>query len=74
MYGIQPFMKKAVSWLPFAAIAVSVLILAGFAAGNTAIVWFLTAVNFIAGPACLFFYLLEVKKGIFRHQPEEEDG
>ncbi len=56
------------SILPIFTILVSLFILWGFAVGSSSIVWFLLIVNFIAGPACLFFYLVEVKKGVFKDE------
>ena len=52
--------------LPIITILISGLILWGFAAGSSSIVWMLLIINFVAGPACLFFYLLEVKRGVFK--------
>lgn len=71
MSASQTFMAKVASFLPVVAVLVSIFILYGFATGNSAIIWFLLIVNFISGPACLFFYLLEVKKGVFKNQLEE---
>lgn len=33
--------------------------------------WLLAILNLIAGPACLIFYLREVKRGIFKDVDEE---
>lgn len=52
--------------LSIVTVIVALSILIGFATGNSAIIWFLLVVNFVFGPACLFFYLVEVKKGVFR--------
>lgn len=57
--------------LPLVAVIVSLLILIGFATGSTSIIWLLVIVNIVSGPACLFFYLLEVRKGVFKADHEE---
>jgi Flp pilus assembly protein TadB len=37
----------------------------GFIVGSDIMMWFIIIVNFIFGPICFIFYLIEVKRGIF---------
>ena len=55
------------------ALLISIIILVGFTVGSSSIIWLLLIVNFVSGPACLFFYLLEVKKGVFKNMGQEEE-
>jgi len=53
-------------------IIVSFVILWGFTTGVTGVVWFLAIFNLLFGPCCLFFYLLEVKRGVFKNIDGQE--
>ena len=45
----------------------------GFLYGTAALFWFLIIINFLFGPCCLIGYLLEVKKGVFAYDDEEDE-
>jgi len=51
----------------------SVLIAIGFITGNIALVVCLGTINVLFGPVTLFFYLREVKRGIFSASDDEEE-
>lgn len=54
---------------------ICVLVLIGTYMASDLLVWFLMIVNFVFGPACLFFYLIEVKKGVFANTEDpDQDG
>ncbi len=53
------------NWLALVVVILSILLLIGTASASVVLVWAIIILNFIFGPACLFFYLLEVRKGIF---------
>ena len=54
-------------------LAISIFVLLGFANGATSMMYFLVIANLICGPLCLILYLIEVKKGIFKTNDEEDD-
>lgn len=51
---------------------ISILILYGFATGFSGVIYVLAAANLICGPLCLVLYLMEVKKGVFKADEEDE--
>ena len=53
-------------------VIISLLILYGFTVGNTPIFYFLIIANFVCGPICLVLYLIEIKRGVFRVEEDEE--
>lgn len=53
-------------------LAISIFVLYGFANGTSTMMYFLAIANLICGPLCLILYLLEVKKGIFKTDEENE--
>ena len=55
--------QKIGNWL-------AILVPIGFAFESTVLFWFFIVVNFVAGPACLVGYLMEVRKGIFSQEDE----
>ena len=59
-------------WLVLLVVLVSCYVMAGFASGMDHMFWFLAIMNLVFGPACLIFYLIEVKKGVFAYTEEEE--
>ena len=58
--------QKIGNWLAILVVIVSI----GFAFESTVLFWFFIVVNFVAGPACLVGYLMEVRKGIFSQEDE----
>lgn len=62
--------QKVGNWLAILVVIVSILVPIGFAIESTVLFWFFIVVNFVAGPACLVGYLIEVKKGIFSQEDE----
>ncbi|MDR2487195.1 MAG: hypothetical protein LBD12_04445 [Clostridiales Family XIII bacterium] len=68
---------RIAGWLAVAVLLSAVLIGIGFLTGNTALVIGLGIINILFGPVTLFFYLREVKRGIFRADVEadmQEEG
>lgn len=59
-------------YLAVLVIAVGILLGFAFCAGTIALPIFLAIINILFGPVTLFFYFREVKKGIFRNDPEDE--
>lgn len=59
-------LTKIGTLLAIASVLVALFILFGFGVAHSSIIWFLVVVNFVSGPACLFFYLIELKKGVFK--------
>lgn len=53
-------------------VLVSILVPLGFLAGTEILFWFLIIVNLLFGPACLVAYLMEVKRGVFAYNEDEE--
>ena len=43
-----------------------------FTNGNNALVWFMFIFNILFGPVTLFFYLREVKRGVFKADVEAD--
>lgn len=53
-------------------VLVSILVPLGFLAGTEILFWFLIIVNLLFGPTCLVAYLMEVKRGVFAYNEDEE--
>ncbi len=53
-------------------VLLSIIVPLGFYFGTTALFWFLIIVNFLFGPCCFIAYLLEVKRGVFAYNEDEE--
>ncbi|MCI8646241.1 MAG: hypothetical protein HFE76_05425 [Firmicutes bacterium] len=53
-------------------VLLSILVPLGFYGGTSALFWFLIIVNFLFGPCCFIAYLLEVKRGVFAYNEDEE--
>lgn len=53
-------------------VLVSILVPLGFLAGTEILFWFLIIVNLLFGPCCLIAYLMEVKRGVFAYNEDEE--
>ena len=62
--------QKIGNWLAILVVIVSILVPIGFAFESTVLFWFFIVVNFVAGPACLVGYLMEVRKDIFSQEDE----
>jgi hypothetical protein len=62
--------SKIANWLAILVILTSVLICVGFVTGSYILVAFLFIVNLLFGPVTLFFYLREVKRGVFKADEE----
>jgi len=57
-------------WLAVMVLICSVLIAIGFLTGNIVLVICLGIINVLFGPVTLFFYLREVKKGVFKAEDD----
>lgn len=66
------YKSKIANFLVIAVIVIIVILAAGFLSGANWLAWLLFLINIIFGPACLFFYLLEVKRGVFRDDESSE--
>ncbi len=53
-------------------VLLSILVPLGFYGGTTILFWFLIIVNLLFGPCCFIAYLLEVKRGVFAYNEDEE--
>ena len=53
-------------------VVLSILVPLGFCAGTEVLFRVLIAVNFLFGPCCFVAYLLEVKRGVFAYNEDEE--
>lgn len=53
-------------------VILSILVPLGFLGGTTVLFWFLIIVNFLFGPCCFIAYLMEVKRGVFAYNEDEE--
>ena len=63
---------RIAGWLTVAVLLSAALIGMGFLTGNAALVVGLGIINILFGPVTLFFYLREVKRGIFRADVEAD--
>jgi len=59
-------------WLAVMVLIAATLIAIGFITGNIMLVICLGAINALFGPVTLFFYLREVKRGVFRMEEDIE--
>lgn len=53
-------------------VVLSILVPLGFLGGTEVLFWFLIVVNFLFGPCCFIAYLMEVKRGVFAYNSDEE--
>ena len=58
--------------LVFLVIVAGIIIGVGFVQGANWFGWLLAVINIVFGPACLIFYLLEIKHGVFKEEEAED--
>lgn len=53
-------------------VVLCVILIIGFTCESALMLWFFAIFNFIAGPACLLGYLIEVRRGVFAGEGNDE--